>query len=83
MNWPQEYQRQRYEAASTIYGPNTLLAYQQQYTYLMEKMLLVSMTMCANQFFYKTPFRANSFRTYLKQLQIHCFITNGHYLFSS
>jgi len=35
----EEYQRQRYEAASTIYGPNTLLAYQQQYTYLIKKML--------------------------------------------
>lgn len=27
---PEEYQAQRYEAASTIYGPNTLLGYQQE-----------------------------------------------------
>jgi neutral ceramidase len=26
----EEYQKQRYEAASTIYGPYTLMAYQQQ-----------------------------------------------------
>ena len=30
----QEYQEQRYEAASTIYGPNTLRAYTQQFTRL-------------------------------------------------
>lgn len=30
----EEYQKQRYEAASTIYGPNTLLAYQQQFSKL-------------------------------------------------
>ena len=30
----EEYQKQRYEAASTIYGPHTLHAYQQQYAYL-------------------------------------------------
>ena len=30
----QEYQAQRYEAASTIYGPNTLAAYQEQYARL-------------------------------------------------
>ena len=30
----EEYQKQRYEAASTIYGPHTLAAYIQQYTYL-------------------------------------------------
>ncbi|XP_059097866.1 putative neutral ceramidase C [Tigriopus californicus] len=34
----EEYQNQRYEGASTIYGPHTLRAYQQQYSYLMEKM---------------------------------------------
>ena len=38
----EEYQVQRYEAASTIFGPHTLLAYQQQYIYLLENMLLVS-----------------------------------------
>ena len=38
----QEYQRQRYEAASTIFGPHTLLAYQQQYRLLTQKMLVVS-----------------------------------------
>ena len=32
----EEYQKQRYEAASTIYGPHTLAAYIQQYTRLME-----------------------------------------------
>ena len=32
----EEYQRQRYEAASTIYGPHTLQAYQQQYSMLAE-----------------------------------------------
>ncbi|XP_071828827.1 putative neutral ceramidase C [Apostichopus japonicus] len=35
----EEYQTQRYEAASTIFGPNTLRAYQQQYTYLSEKLM--------------------------------------------
>ena len=30
----EEYQRQRYEAASTIYGPHTLAAYIQQFTHL-------------------------------------------------
>merc|ERR1711970_321717 len=30
----EEYQKQRYEAASTLYGPHTLRAYQQQYTKL-------------------------------------------------
>ena len=37
----EEYQRQRYEAASTIFGPHTLRAYMEQYTYLTEKMLNV------------------------------------------
>lgn len=35
----EEYQKQRYEAASTIYGPNTLRAYQQQYSMLTESLL--------------------------------------------
>ena len=35
----EEYQRQRYEAASTIFGPHTLRAYMQQYSYLTEKIL--------------------------------------------
>jgi len=35
----EEYQRQRYEAASTIFGPHTLRAYLEQYAYLTEKML--------------------------------------------
>ena len=34
----EEYQKQRYEAASTIYGPYTLKAYQQQYTFLADKL---------------------------------------------
>ena len=34
--------RQRYEAASTIYGPHTLRAYMQQYAILTEKILNVS-----------------------------------------
>ncbi len=37
----EEYQRQRYEAASTIYGPYTLDAYLQQYRYLTAKILNV------------------------------------------
>ena len=37
----EEYQRQRYEAASTIFGPHTLRAYMEQYAYLTEKMLNV------------------------------------------
>ena len=37
----EEYQRQRYEAASTIFGPHTLRAYMDQYAYLTEKMLNV------------------------------------------
>ena len=37
----EEYQRQRYEAASTIFGPHTLKAYQDQYTYLTEAILQV------------------------------------------
>eukprot|EP00088_Acartia_fossae_P019247 TRINITY_DN21220_c0_g1_i4.p1 TRINITY_DN21220_c0_g1~~TRINITY_DN21220_c0_g1_i4.p1 ORF type:complete len:687 (+),score=151.03 TRINITY_DN21220_c0_g1_i4:252-2063(+) len=35
----EEYQKQRYEAASTIYGPHSLRAYQQQYTMMAEAML--------------------------------------------
>jgi len=35
----EEYQKQRYEAASTIYGPYTLQAYQQQYQLLVQAML--------------------------------------------
>ena len=38
----QEYQKQRYEGASTIYGPHTLRAYLQQYAYLTEKLFNVS-----------------------------------------
>merc|ERR1719369_132676 len=34
----EEYQKQRYEAASTIYGPHTLRAYQTQYKMLTEKL---------------------------------------------
>ena len=37
----EEYQRQRYEAASTIYGPHTLKSYQDQFAYLTEAMLQV------------------------------------------
>ena len=36
----EEYQMQRYEAASTIYGPHTLQAYQQQYAFLAENLAL-------------------------------------------
>jgi len=35
----EEYQTQRYEAASTIYGPHTLLAYQQQYARIVKALL--------------------------------------------
>jgi neutral ceramidase len=35
----EEYQKQRYEAASTIYGPHTLSAYLQQYQLLVQAML--------------------------------------------
>ena len=38
----EEYQRQRYEAASTIFGPHSLQAYQQQYAKLADTMLRVS-----------------------------------------
>ena len=38
----EEYQMQRYEAGSTIYGPNTLQAYLEQYAYLTENLLMVS-----------------------------------------
>ena len=38
----EEYQRQRYEAASTIFGPHSLQAYQQQYSKLAITMLRVS-----------------------------------------
>ena len=38
----EEYQMQRYEAGSTIYGPNTLRAYLEQYAYLAENLLMVS-----------------------------------------
>ena len=36
----EEYQKQRYEAASTLYGPYTLMAYQQQYSYLAKQLAL-------------------------------------------
>ncbi|ODN01049.1 Neutral ceramidase B [Orchesella cincta] len=35
----EEYQKQRYEAASTLYGPHTLGAYIHKYSFLAEKML--------------------------------------------
>ena len=35
----EEYQKQRYEAASTIYGPHTLSAYIQQYSLMVGAML--------------------------------------------
>ena len=35
----EEYLAQRYEGASTLYGPYTLLAYQQQYRFLAEKLV--------------------------------------------
>jgi len=35
----EEYQKQRYEAASTIYGPHTLSAYLQQYELLVQAMI--------------------------------------------
>ena len=37
----EEYQRQRYEAASTLYGPLTLLAHMDQYKYLLENLIAV------------------------------------------
>lgn len=37
----EEYQRQRYEAASTLYGPHTLEAYLQQYKLLTKHLLTV------------------------------------------
>lgn len=37
----EEYQRQRYEAASTIFGPHTLRAYQQQYGALTASLVTV------------------------------------------
>ena len=37
----EEYQMQKYEAASTIFGPHTLNAYLDQYAYLTEKLLKV------------------------------------------
>ena len=37
----EEYQLQRYEAASTIYGPHTLKAYVEQFNYLTKKILKV------------------------------------------
>lgn len=36
---PEEYEIQRYEGASTIYGPNTMQAYIQQYSMLTESLL--------------------------------------------
>ena len=36
----EEYNEQRYEAASTIYGPYTLMAYQQQYDFLARTLAL-------------------------------------------
>lgn len=38
----EEYQVQRYEAASTIFGPYTCAAYRQQYTLLVQAILNVS-----------------------------------------
>ena len=37
----EEYQPHRYEAASTIFGPHSLKAYQDQFKYLTEAMLQV------------------------------------------
>uniref|UniRef100_H2ZAK8 Neutral ceramidase n=1 Tax=Ciona savignyi TaxID=51511 RepID=H2ZAK8_CIOSA len=38
---PEEYTAQRYEGASTIYGPHTFQAYQQKYTSLVESLILL------------------------------------------
>ncbi len=40
----EEYQEQRYEAASTIYGPHTLAAYLAKYTELTEALISVRET---------------------------------------
>ena len=37
----EEYQVQRYEGASTLYGPHTLRAYQEQYEYLTKHLMKV------------------------------------------
>lgn len=37
----EEYAIQRYEGASTIYGPHTLEAYMQQYTYMVDSLAKV------------------------------------------
>ena len=37
----EEYQRQRYEAASTLFGPLTLLAHMQQYKSLIQSLIRV------------------------------------------
>ena len=42
----EEYQMQRYEAASTIFGPHTCAAYRQQYTFLAKSILSVSALKC-------------------------------------
>ena len=39
----EEYQMQKYEGASTIFGPHTLNAYLDQYAYLTERLLKVYM----------------------------------------
>ena len=44
----EEYQRQRYEAASTLFGPLTLLAHMNQYKFLVES--LVSGTPVTSEF---------------------------------
>uniref|UniRef100_T1INU5 Neutral ceramidase n=1 Tax=Strigamia maritima TaxID=126957 RepID=T1INU5_STRMM len=41
---PEEYQVQRYEGASTLYGPNTLLAYMRQYAILAQALFSKALT---------------------------------------
>ena len=49
----------RYEAASTIYGPHTLLAYQQQYA----RITKVAISKSSSQ----SLFKAKTFRRFLKE----------------
>ena len=48
----EEYQPQRYEAASTIFGPHTLRAYLDQFKYLTEAMLQVLKRIFKDQKFF-------------------------------
>ena len=67
----EEYQLQKYEAASTIFGPNTLKSYLDQYAYLTEKLLKVWSCYVPLNYYKYNPF-------YMMNNAEHCQLAPDH-----